>query len=582
LSYGAGKLAAYYPAHSIAADNSKTDAGSTAYEITDHLGNVRALLRVHANEYTATMEDDGTAAYTNPRVRENVYFKNLFETEKRDVQMNHTSSAITPSPNTSSYLYWIDGQAGMTADKKSVGPAIALSVSAGDQVDLSAWARFKNKNNYTKAPIKSIIANVLAGQYAFSNGLESVAQAATNFNAGLTGLVATNETDTDRPYAYLNYIVFNSSYVKVDGGAQRVPLEAGFEEAQRGSGFTDNNLVKFVDPISISQTGYVYVWVSNESEATEVWFDDVSVVHRKPLLAQATDYESWGGVLREQRWEDLDARYRYSFQGQFNERDEETSWHHYELREYDDIIGRWTSIDPKRAGFSPYIGMGNNPVNKVDPDGGCPDGDCDPIDLGTLPEGIVVTAPRYFGGGVFDRAVDSWLNRGKNYSTYGRINFGVYETPDFDFNLNFQGKGVAINLVAVVGVSFALDRVETIDNGAQKNDLYFTLGPSLGLDISADVHGAYFLNSDNSAVSSGDVGGLQYSMGGGNGPFGYQRAGSITFDRGLFNPAFGNTTSHQLGIGAGPSSLSPWSGTVGVSYTINLSNVARRLNSVFK
>lgn len=32
--------------------------------------------------------------------------------------------------------------------------------------------------------------------------------------------------------------------------------------------------------------------------------------------------------------------------------------------------------DPYRYGWSPYIGVANNPVNSVDPDGGCPDGNC--------------------------------------------------------------------------------------------------------------------------------------------------------------------------------------------------------------
>ena len=36
---------------------------------------------------------------------------------------------------------------------------------------------------------------------------------------------------------------------------------------------------------------------------------------------------------------------------------------------YDSRIGRWTSIDPARQFASPYVGMGNNPVNGVDPDG---------------------------------------------------------------------------------------------------------------------------------------------------------------------------------------------------------------------
>lgn len=39
---------------------------------------------------------------------------------------------------------------------------------------------------------------------------------------------------------------------------------------------------------------------------------------------------------------------------------------------YDGKIGRWLSVDPKHVGFSPYEGMGNNPVTLNDPDGGDP------------------------------------------------------------------------------------------------------------------------------------------------------------------------------------------------------------------
>lgn len=45
------------------------------------------------------------------------------------------------------------------------------------------------------------------------------------------------------------------------------------------------------------------------------------------------------------------------------------------MREYDPIIERWTTVDPKRIGWSPYIGMFNNPVNAIDPDGGGPGDD---------------------------------------------------------------------------------------------------------------------------------------------------------------------------------------------------------------
>lgn len=111
--------------------------------------------------------------------------------------------------------------------------------------------------------------------------------------------------------------------------------------------------------------------MSNETENTEVWFDDVSVIHHKPLVAQATDYEAFGSVLREQTWVDLEVKYRYGYQSNFSESDDETSWQHYKLREYDRIIGRWTTVDPKREFSSPYVGMGNNPISKTDKDGGC-------------------------------------------------------------------------------------------------------------------------------------------------------------------------------------------------------------------
>lgn len=44
-------------------------------------------------------------------------------------------------------------------------------------------------------------------------------------------------------------------------------------------------------------------------------------------------------------------------------------WNHFELREYDPIIGRWASTDPYGQYWSPYNGMGNDPVNYADPNG---------------------------------------------------------------------------------------------------------------------------------------------------------------------------------------------------------------------
>jgi|GEM_PF-6285155 len=75
---------------------------------------------------------------------------------------------------------------------------------------------------------------------------------------------------------------------------------------------------------------------------------------------------------------------RYGYQGEFAECDPETAttsgtesiggWNSFDLRMYDSNVGRWLSPDPKKQYWSPYEGMGNNPINLIDPDGGGTDG----------------------------------------------------------------------------------------------------------------------------------------------------------------------------------------------------------------
>ncbi|SFC78889.1 RHS repeat-associated core domain-containing protein [Parapedobacter composti] len=77
------------------------------------------------------------------------------------------------------------------------------------------------------------------------------------------------------------------------------------------------------------------------------------------------DYYPFGMVLRSGG-----TGWRYGYQGEYSEKDGETGWNAFELRNYDAAIGRWLSIDPYGQYWSPYVGMGNDPVNGIDPDGG--------------------------------------------------------------------------------------------------------------------------------------------------------------------------------------------------------------------
>ena len=94
--------------------------------------------------------------------------------------------------------------------------------------------------------------------------------------------------------------------------------------------------------------------------------------------------------------------YRYDYQGQFAEKDGETGLHSFELRQWDARIARWNSTDPYGQYFSPYMGMGNNPISLVDPDGGFAGGGDPPISHTMLNE-ITLTSSgggRSFGSGL--------------------------------------------------------------------------------------------------------------------------------------------------------------------------------------
>ena len=61
----------------------------------------------------------------------------------------------------------------------------------------------------------------------------------------------------------------------------------------------------------------------------------------------------------------------YLYQGAYSEMDDDIGWNDFALRNYDPQVGRWVQHDPYDLFFeSQYVGMGNDPVNNIDPTGG--------------------------------------------------------------------------------------------------------------------------------------------------------------------------------------------------------------------
>ena len=96
----------------------------------------------------------------------------------------------------------------------------------------------------------------------------------------------------------------------------------------------------------------------------------ITRIGNTPMVTTASDYYPFGWKMPN-RGTQGGEQYRYAYQGQ--ERDEETGWEAFELRMWDGRLARWMSIDPYNQYASPYVGMGNNPVGMVDPNGGWAD-----------------------------------------------------------------------------------------------------------------------------------------------------------------------------------------------------------------
>ncbi len=60
---------------------------------------------------------------------------------------------------------------------------------------------------------------------------------------------------------------------------------------------------------------------------------------------------------------------KFTYNGKELEDDFNLNWYHYGARYYDPQLGRWLQVDPADEFHSPYVYVGNNPVNNVDPDG---------------------------------------------------------------------------------------------------------------------------------------------------------------------------------------------------------------------
>ena len=332
------------------------------YFLKDHLGNTRMVLTQEKDtaKYMATME----AAY---RTTENQLFYNIPQSSYPRVSVPGYPSDPTTNPN--------DSLAKVNGSGQKIGPSIILKVMAGDSIDIAAKSYWvANGNPATNSSLTDALTSLANGIIGLTNSSKgTLAQLNTTgsplYNA-LNTFITNNETSiANKPKGYLNWMLLDEqfNYVNTYPQSGAIPI-SNFAAGTLGTpGYTE---------IPITKSGYLYIYVSNESQGWDVFFDNLTVQHRTGPITEETHYYPFGltmaGISSKALNNSPENKYKYN-KGSELQNKEFSDGSGLEMygtmfRELDPQLGRWWQIDPKPNPFySPYSSMDDNPILHVDP-----------------------------------------------------------------------------------------------------------------------------------------------------------------------------------------------------------------------
>ncbi len=378
------------------------------YFIKDHLGNTRMVLTEEAptNYYPAATLEGAYDASTNSMVNYEKTFYNInsaYITSETSIASwptetvantklyynNNQSPASNVAPVSPPNLSYpasctplqTDGSAKLyklNATTNRTGLEFMIKVMAGDKIDIFGKSYFLNtatvnNANSTVLDIATLMANMLLSpaNAAATKGITSTQL--TTINSGQVPgsfFRGANGETTTIPKAYINYILFDDQFKYAGGGASRVSTSGQVKDHWYVDGAQLSN-------IPVTKNGYIFVYVSNESNL-DVFFDNLQVIHKPGPILEETHYYPFGltmaGISSKAAGK-LENKYGITGkEKQSKEFSDGSGLDEYDFgaRFYDHQIGRWNTIDPHIANYywlSPYNYCNNNPLKYLDPSG---------------------------------------------------------------------------------------------------------------------------------------------------------------------------------------------------------------------
>jgi RHS repeat-associated protein len=340
------------------------------YFLKDHLGNTRVILTTEKDtaEYRATMEAAN-------RAKENELFYNIDST-------SYATSAVpggyptdtTTVPNDS--VAMVDGSPG----NHTQGPAIILKVMTGDSISIGVKSYYLSGGTAgnNSSSLNSVLNTLAGGLVALGGGgghgtLPTLDNSSGSpvYNALNTYFYPTyDSTPGSRPKAYLNWMLLDNQFNYVSGNNQSGAIPVG----------NPNTLNTLATTIKLKHSGYLYIWVSNETQNWMVFFDNLSIEDFSGPMLEENHYYPFGLTMagisdKAIKTQYATNKYRYNGKELQNQEFSDGSGleqYDYGARFQDPQLGIWHNLDPladKSRRWSPYTYGLDNPIRFIDPDG---------------------------------------------------------------------------------------------------------------------------------------------------------------------------------------------------------------------